>query len=136
MGGDSILNLLLPRQGLQRRLFGHPIAASGSRAASLFQQAILLAAILKILRTGFAEQRVSSNMIMKTFLAHPFGREGMDMALPGTLTRTCFRSLSKYLPEERPTSQRRLSGPCSMTTTERDVQLRSACPQLGAYWTR
>ena len=70
--------------------------------------AIPLVAILKILRTGFAEQQVSSNMITKTFLAHPFGREGMDMALPGTLTRSCFRSLSKHLPEERPTSQRTL----------------------------
>ena len=46
--------------------------------------AISLVGILKILRTRFSEQQVSSNMIMKTFLAHPFGREGMDMALPGT----------------------------------------------------
>jgi hypothetical protein len=58
---------------------------------------------------------------MKDVLADPFTRHSGSKLF----SQLAYASTGgKLLP---------VSGPCSMTTTKRDVQLRSACPQLGYY---
>ncbi len=75
-----------------------------------------------------------SDKIMKDKFGDPFSREGLDM--DGVISHHWFDVVSavclvsvclacNYLKNDVD------QWPCSLTTTKRDVQLRSACPRLG-----